>query len=603
MSDDDKFKAFFEQFGFVKTGTESASSIYTMVDNNDDKTGFPIAKFLDDDTNKGKLDLANTGMEVTGEPYYYGVDTLNEFYSLFEESFKATKFWTTVTASEDREKLQESLSEYTAAVENWREIVAVQMMHQLNGFSVPSTLASAKWNTPYEEWDTDDLKFRRIEKRFTGNNLNRSQFSSGDFASTFLFPEEDITPRRLFSEFFGFKNTKVQAAFAKFSSDGSVRRATNKDLNPEATGDTASEKIAEVRKTVPFLPGEINPARSQKLEPSTVEPYIPLMYRTGSTQHNGRDLEAKFIWGPAGVPENGDDEFITRIHDYPDWFMGNNITGLNLRNILLESYPDEHRGAIGWHREGPSPRVPNSITIPEKAYKLIYGDNYEFVVIGEKEFVPYHTVQGEEGDIIALFPPEEKLNADGDVKVKVDQDECSPRLLPPSMMPTFVMDGEEIDGGGILVVNGNLDVRTRFAYHGVLVVLGDLTVTPDGGNMKVDEDGNVVDAAGNVLNQEGNSWFYMDPEKGRQESEPAYEWLGSLIVQGKVVVGGEVYTAPADANDNKRPAGFIDIRGSKAAVDEVIDLWKKAAPNEGFVTERMGWSSGVTSTNALLWKD
>lgn len=570
LSLDETLKAWFRQFGFYQ-GNENASlaDVDTMVDADRKKTTFGRAYFSSD------------GMLLNPSPeynvYFYGRDNLHDYYYFFQSLFTFAKFQAAMEAAGQWSLLVSDEALMKVRLAEWREETAVAHMELLN----------------------PGKTFKPIETRFDSPDRNRLDFSMENMSELFKLAEDDLTPRAIAAEAMGFKNQRAPAAYARKAADGTISWIqTYSQLNP--TG--SMEEIPFVKKILPFLPGEILIDEEQShlagLVVSGMPQHVPMLFRNnGSKQYNGRLLKSTFVWDTMTAP---DDITLTSMHDWPQWFLGNdpeNIVTRSLKEPLLEKYPKEHRGHLGWHREGPVPTPPeNTGTVTKDEYKIMYGDHYEYVILGQRGFIPYETVQADGKKYIAVLRP--------DTPDDVELEDCAPRLLPPESMPNITVQGKEIDGAGILIVNGNLDLRTRLAFHGVLVVLGDLTVTPEKDYL-LNENDNPYDKDGNELSWDGSHWYYLDANGAKVVSYRMFEWRGELVVQGKVLVGGEIKITPeTNMGEEMRPAGIVDIRGSRQAVNETVDVWLDVAPNEGFTSERLGWSSNSGAvTGRDLWKE
>lgn len=584
----DKLKAYFEQFGLAAhfTSGEDIKGLYTLTGEDGRMSGFGRVRFIPDTIT---LDFDKCGLPGPDNVFYYGDDNLAEAYEFNLDLYLPSEFARQNPALYEAVKDDPEL--YNAELEAWREKIARQQMLIHN----PTYNSMAPI-------------FMHVRSRFDGasavppvtvnvkNELSESRFDS------FLFQPEDLTTRLFSADLFGFKNVRLPTAYAKIKDDGSLAPLTYLDM-----GESSADEVAKTEKTIYFLAGESNLVFNNESDPTmpepgpglkndSAQPYIPLAWRDGKKQHNGRPLDPKFIWmDPSHGSEN-----ITTIHNPPEWFIGNDpdASGFPSRNLmteLLRFQKREHRGLIGWHREGPEATVPENLdSLTADEYKIMYGDHYEYVVMAKQGFNPYKTVQGRDSDgntktyLAAVHP---KLEA----SENYDLNRARVMLKSPEEMPTFVIDGEPLDGAGMLEVQGNLVIKTTFAYHGTLVVLGNVYVEPELYDA-INNKGEVIDSDGNVLIFDSgvNKWYFVD-DGGQKNytSSPAQAPRGELIVQGKIMVGGTINVAEAKTeNGIDFPAGKVDIRGSAGALKDTTYLWTKAAPNEGFESGRLGWSSG-----------
>lgn len=593
-------KAYLEQFGFVvpEEGhssdevVTSADEIYTMLDPTANKIGFGMARFGDDRL----LMLDYCGKYEPDWVFYYGQEELWNFIYMDTEENPSMYAASTFVANYPDEwaVLQNDAEAFSARLEEWREEVAVAQMKALN-------------DAAYSQ----NCTFRHVSTLYDIADHVKASLSKETMESTFKFAKENVTARYLALQAFGFNEIKTPAAYVKLEDDGTLRLITHTDIDPNSS---EPGPLATTQLTVPYLAGEILPVSANSnptgIVANPTEPYVPLNFTAGELQANGRPLESRFIWESGA---DADYQDVATLHNPPSWLLGNGTIHGDLFTPLVGQSPAEHRGAFGWHRKGPQPLDnPAGPLSEDDINRVVYGDHFEFTLMARKGFNPYYTTQYEDGyEYIALFCP-----ADGD---PTDTNQYRPRLKSPALMPTFTIrnpaspeysslhpDVNDLDGAGILVVAGNLDIRTRFAYHGLLVVLGDLYVTPEEAYV-MDEQGNYLNAEGKVLKYDPitQNWNYLDDNGNPKASERAYQWLGELIAQGKVVVGGNIYSAPPTMQNGvpHRPAGKIDIRGSRQAIEETVGLWSTVAPNEGFTANRIGWSSGAGSANFDLWKD
>ncbi|MDR1613364.1 MAG: hypothetical protein LBT97_11380 [Planctomycetota bacterium] len=241
----------------------------------------------------------------------------------------------------------------------------------------------------------------------------------------------------------------------------------------------------------------------------------------------------------------------------------------------------DQRYSIGFHRSGTDAKYDER---PSR-------DHYEVVSLGQLGFNPFMTTK--DGKVVAknsLIDPEGPDKPVYNYEYKYDQ----------GLAPTFVFD-KPIDGAGILVVNGNLHIKDVFAYYGVLVVLGDIIVTPTYQQHRFvyGPDGDPVDAYGHSLYQnDAGRWTYqwrhpdtlelhettyaLDDYGARIKDNagndvpvlPLYAtgadaYRGALISQGSVLVGGKMINETVEnfANPGETITGEIRLYASEAATD------------------------------------
>jgi hypothetical protein len=282
--------------------------------------------------------------------------------------------------------------------------------------------------------------------------------------------------------------------------------------------------------------------------------------------------------------------------------QGNIIPVETARERIRKLYGmKDQRSSIGFHRFGP------------ESDRELGRDHYEIVSLGVAGYNPY--VCDFEDSWIAMmrdveFAESEWVRESGDELVRYEKPNVyktrfnyDPRFLFLwNNAPDFVFD-RPIDGAGTMVVNGNLVIRSRFAYYGTLVVLGDVVVDP---GLRTDElvygaSGNPVDASGNPLISSDGYWYYRwinvrDPqdtrlsryyldfegrpildEDGNPKSvEPLREHVqaGEFILQGNLVLRGRLRNltvddlrGPAPANQPQAPVGLTTSYASPIATD------------------------------------
>lgn len=604
--DVEKVKAYYEQFGFFDPSGNAPSevpSVNTMVDGSRGLRGIFRPIYSEEYGQETEI-IGVDGNAEPGSPVFFGYDDIARVWFYKQELFLSALFeaYYVITYGQPAfDVLLLNADDYNSALTLWRIDEAVRELRKDNPQYTLKELP--------ERWNEEN----RVESHLTLEDMD-----------AFMAVFDPITARSFTADAFGFKYNEVPGRYSKYDDDGEIKQASYSDITGSGDNTIPADDV-NIIKTIYFMPGEIVPYIETQYNGKMVlrsagdfggATHQPMMYKDNVLNPNtDRPIEPKFIFHEDDTLE-ADEKSIVSIHDYPEWFTGVHPTDFDgyengdLVPPLVDKYPREHRGLIGWHREGPIATIPDTLDgVTEQDYQLMYGDSWEYVIMTKKGFNPYEVVNpGITTEQVALLRPE----GTDPVALK----DCTPKFVPPEKMPTFViegkvfsngeMKGKALDGAGILVVNGNLEIRNTFAYHGILVVMGDIYVVPEE-YYAVDNDNVVVDGDGNKLSKDGSGWYYMDENGARQTSYPLRDWCGELIVQGKVYVGGKIYTAKAkqlSAGDTDiRPAGKIDIRGSEQAVKEVVKMWAKAAPNEGFVTERLGWSSNVSIDNYELWKD
>jgi hypothetical protein len=256
---------------------------------------------------------------------------------------------------------------------------------------------------------------------------------------------------------------------------------------------------------------------------------------------------------------------------------------------VLELYGEkDQRRAIGFHRFG-----------PEEEHRDVYGqDHYEVVSLGVAGFNPYSTAQSGTEQVVAL-------------EKRSDSGEFSPQLKygvqdTPGDVPTFVFD-KPIDGAGAMIVNGNLVIRSRFAYHGTLIVLGDLIVDPllQRGKLVYGGDGNPVDAEGNSLTLVGGVWHYtwVSSSGTKKLSDVYLDSKGKPLTDK--VAGGYRRVEPAtfDTYDSELVIqGNLALRG-KMVNNTVVDERDESGDTYVSGKVRLFWSSEAIENTGRIWAD
>ena len=499
--------------------------------------------------------------------WYYAKNDLYRFFQLFPEEFTADNFFT----EDELKDLKEDVDLYNTLLMDRRLEKAQRMMESIgrNGTKI----------------------FRRIEDRFRGYNslVYKAELTETDPHPPLRIAEEGMSPRYVAGHAFGVQKSLAPVVYGKIDG-GVISPLTMFDLN--GSGDPS--EVVFGRLPAGFLPGEIDIGLGNTADGIVpIAENVPMMAKdNGTVQPNGRPVWPKFVWED-GNRRDDPEEYVSEIHEVPEWY-------LDEAERLKDYSWKEHRGAIGWHRYGP---VPDPALIEDEDLAeatLLYGDNYEFVIMTRRGFNPYITLDVDGKTYLVA------LTEDG--SVDTDLNNYKPRLKAPADMPTFTIEGQEIDGAGILVVNGNLELKTRLAYHGLMIVTGNVYVEPTLYEF-FDEDGNYLDKDGHVLQYNSNDayYYYYDSGGAIVKSDHAREWQGELILQGKIIVGGTLTTSDTVVVNGEitRPAGRIDLRGSSQAIEDTLGLWLHVSPNEKFVADRMGWVSGSTTTGGSfnLWKD
>jgi hypothetical protein len=388
-----------------------------------------------------------------------------------------------------------------------------------------------------KRWELEDVARGTMLKPEIVTSGNAADLAAGQLRQTsYRAIESDLYARRLAGQIIGFATQ--QAPTVKTS--GFV---------PENGPNSASEP-EPVNRSLGFLAGEIRlRGDGAGLVPDDGAQALPVRTLNGRFEDGSQAVVRDFT---APTPE----EAVALC--YRDYYPAGSPEALAIR----ENYGlKDIRRSIGFHRFGKK--------TDELAAKHPYGwDHLEVVSLGVAGYNPYRTDAS--GNYIAYERSKIEPGFDSEhVKVTYstvfkNESDANGRNLAP----TFVFD-KPIDGAGALVVNGNLLIRSRFAYSGTLVVLGDLIVDPvlRRNQLIYGADGNPVDAQGNSLVEENGYWWYtwrniadatdvkrsrvyldytglpmIDPDGNHIDVAPLYKdvYDAELILQGNLILKGRL---------------------------------------------------------------
>lgn len=545
----EKLRAIYELMGMGNPPDLAlAANIYTMLDKNGNKMTFPRALFIlneqnGDGTPNPDFGLLDEHRILVSDTYYYSKDDVQFFVNMY----KYTQ------------------AELDAKNEAELEADAVAMMKSKN---------LAKFGP---------LTFLPIASRFANvpDAVKAGISDDPDDLSAAIEPKIFIAARGVASELFGYQTKQIPAAYMR---NGGSDRVIRRDFYGDYDANK-NDPVEPLTVRAGFLPGEYNQLTGQTatLENTPApDDHIPLPAWNGKHQPDGTPMEARFIWKNDG----GTDTYKAAIREVPE------INGITHAAILHKLSDRDTRGGLGWHRAGPNAEADSMLQ-----------DHYEYVVMGERGFQPFKEVVDGSNTLVAYTSLASDYDPTDPTQVLTPNYNFAVQSKPTSEMPTFVIGNAPLDGAGILVVNGNLEIRTTFAYSGILIVLGDLKVIPTKqSTMRRDEDDHPLNADGRVLywNSKESYYYYIDPETGEMlKSNPAYDekYVGRLVVQGRVLVGGQA-SAQQDG-DGMGVFGEMDLRGSQEALDTVIGefLDKKG----GFKVNQLNWSGGEGLDARALW--
>lgn len=299
---------------------------------------------------------------------------------------------------------------------------------------------------------------------------------------------------------------------------------------------------------------------------------------------------------------------------------------------------DDNRYQLGWHRSG---------TDLEKAQGTnLLLDCYRAVMLTAKDIQPYTLAYSTPGDIPNVIAKVRTMISDGTFTNGDVLYEHMTQIDTGSKLPTFTFLGKNnsgIDGAGVMVVNGNLQVLTDFSYYGLLIVLGDVIIKPEPGMYYLkDGSGNFLGADGNkVYRNSDGRWFRMAERVDESELgedglpltwiepdfndangvavEPAIteQYKGELIVQGHMLVGGNIFVENsiehvAAENEEQCPGGnqiihngSMKVWGSEAAREMVENYLRDSNGGEigRFTVNKSTWNTHATNYVEHIWEN
>lgn len=375
--------------------------------------------------------------------------------------------------------------------------------------------------------------FKVINDRYNASSEYTKVQVSATTPSTLKVTDKYVASRNMAGEFFGLQPQNLTGKYMLRKDGGSLTTAKNQDIGgsgaPTDTPPTFIERLS-------FLPSEREVQPTDVTYSGESSSYLPITNTDHNTvQPNGHPLAPRIMF---------QSDYKTEMRRTPTWV---NVAELRAAYGQRES---ESRSGLGWHRNGP------------RSTDDLMRDHYEYIIMGKQGFVPFALAPT--GEIAFVRDYTSTMTA-----AEVANIEFTPVLKDPADMPTFVFEGAPLDGAGVLVVNGNLQISTEFAYHGTLIVLGDLRMAPKLTSVpKRNDEGLIVNAAGQVLLNDSSGYYFMEGTV-RVPSTPhmTTEYTSKLVVQGQVFVGGSVRNN--DFGSPRAPVnGIIDIRGSSGALQD-----------------------------------
>ena len=430
-----------------REGHSVESNIWGMGNSSGEYDGFPRAIFK------------FSGGKSTGELDYSNEQIMAHVQHMEDEALPKIFYYTDDDILDYMQNDPDGWRNNNAAsTETWRWNDAVDAVKALNA-SVTLKHIDERWNYPGKS---------RIELEDTGS-------------SSFGVPVPEINPRQIAGLIFGFKSIQVPAV--------QTERYQRTGEEPEMV-----ERM--------FIAGEYMPANPadyvdtagipsmgyDEVPHSTREFVIP------ETLDNGDKRVGSVVNFVKDTPEEAVDAC------YRNFFQTSAEKAKEQE--IQELYGlKERRYSIGFHRAGTA--IGNTEREKQLKDRFVY-DHYEYVSVGTKGFIPFATVDDDKFLAKNLQPPKDPGDPDEKPVYGLDYKYANPFMT----VPEFVFD-RPIDGAGVLLVNGDLVVRDTFAYHGILIVLGDINIIPTRKDNQP-----VYGPDGHPIDDDGHSLRYaydMDP--------------------------------------------------------------------------------------------
>ncbi len=298
------------------------------------------------------------------------------------------------------------------------------------------------------------------------------------------------------------------------------------------------------------------------------------------------------------------------------------LTGVTRTQVRNNFGLKDRRYGLGYHRGGDAEKILANRNIAE-SQRDVFADNYQLAYLYQPGWNPFMTTTGNR-----LAKEEQPKDDPNDSSEQSRYNYEFKYGLDNIERPQFVFD-KHFDGAGTMVVNGDLIIRDTFAYHGVLIVLGDVIVEPtkkenefiwSGGGWPVDKDNNplkptsyeatyatIADPSYDGMGK----WEYVDPEEKGDVERPKNPqplrttvYRGDLHVQGQLIVKARLITKTVKVTDEatgseKEFTGTINAYWSQEAVELVGGIWSVGR----MVVERVSWTSDDNINVAPIWND
>lgn len=567
----------FKRLGYTEKDPDEnennlAYNIWTMHGNQTDNTiEFPRAAFVyNEKYNTGVLDtkdeIVAMFLAMDGKPktFYYTKGDLVDYIQLFVKDNKA----------EEVEKW------YDAEKNDWNYDLAVQEISSKNGGMYTFLPIDERW------LDKDKDGKDRTERAA----LTEQKEEGDDDRGAMIVSRDPVVIRKLAADVIGSSVETVPfirtEGFSKIT-DAVAESGTLGFIAGEVRHNASFDMLTSGL----YSDGEGVPIRSDLLTfPEPID--AAGTYRT--------DYAKAFFAAPATdmTAKASLDAAAKSAVDmcYVDYYDGDDVTKGKVQNAYGIK---EERYSIGFHRSGKEfeHRENNA------------QDRMEIVGLGVKTFNPYRTTK-----LNPYYIANEKFGDEEDPSYGV----FANYTVDGGVAPTFVFD-KPIDGAGAMVVNGNLHIKSTFAYYGILIVLGDLIIEPTKHENEYvyNSEGNPVDEYGYALTRKDptSKWEYsgsvpVDEEGNpRTNPTPALQtvYRGELIVQGTVAVKGRVITKQTtvgEDGDSSAPAGTV-LTGSlqafwnRSAVEDAGSAFSNGGPK----VRRISWTHNDDISVDSIWQD
>ena len=600
-----------------------ASDLYTSTGNGEEYASFKYlgqfrpATELDGVTLKEGLDA---GLEldprliarINNDPerppvptIYYTDNDIAYYWSLLESLFIRFKPFIGMTGAERDEIRTVSWPIVDWLAANWyisgvsdqarfAEQMRIARLHTNNvGFTwsnLPGGLE--KDLQPPDEKSGFNYNLEYIDARFTGTGLERTTANDN-------FTDEDGNVR---SSALQVRDTAITArgfAAELFNKDQTIARANMPWILTSYWGgefgavDNGGGNYTTGQESLKFVAGEMVQEAGANHVARTGET-VELNTNLKGSQADGTQVRIQLFLAECDNPSKWtDDELATAVdlcyvpytgYDEDDWNRIRDLWG-------LKEY--HRRYSIGFHRGGTSP------VAELRAQYLL--NHLELTVLGVKEYNPYYEINDPWNSLrqlvekrrVRIIDDTDPLNP-----VETDEEREEVFLRAGNDLPTFQFD-REIDGAGVLFVNGNLLITDTFAFNGILIVAGDIIVKrvekPD--RISYGPNGNPTYNGNSLMLGANGRYYYTDKDGNRVEVDEK-DWdrktdapyTSRLVVQGALVASGVI-----------QGDGEIILLHSETALDPLSKIFPGS---EGLGRLRqLVWTHNDDIPTDTIWND